>query len=266
MSLCIAAACREGDESRIVLCFDLQVSTSSYSSEGEIKFEEIDCPLGRLEALFAGPSVAAARELIALYRSHLAASENVKRENIEELLRVPLRLYKRRMVESLVQRRIALTYDQFLERKEQLEIGLQAKISGAIDDLTVESELILAGFPPSGLPVPRLIAKVAWEDVELQGHFACIGAGASTAERALHWRRQSERRGLAETIYNVYEAKRLGELSPLVGKWTALAVMKPDRQEVISVKGLAWLELLFRQLGPQGFPPDIELPPEFYSG
>ncbi|MDP2708368.1 MAG: hypothetical protein Q8O70_12825, partial [Burkholderiales bacterium] len=76
-------------------------------------------------------------------------------------------------------------------------------------------QMLLAGFIGQAAVLFQL-----WEDVEICTNFAAIGTGASTAIPALHARTQSFNGNIETALYNVYEAKKLGESSPYVGEKT----------------------------------------------
>jgi len=118
MSVAIAAACREGDAPRIVIAFDKKVSTDLWSSETEFKIELLEP--SNYYVMFAG-NISQARELIGIYGSQLAPRlESIPANDLQEELRGPLWIRKRRMIESIVQRRLGIPYAEFLERRIKL--------------------------------------------------------------------------------------------------------------------------------------------------
>jgi hypothetical protein len=265
MSLCIAASCTDADgQPRIALCFDRKVSTDTVSSETEFKLDTL--PFG-FACLLAG-TVTTARELISIYKQHLSTLAEFPREDPLELLRVPIRTKKKRLIESYVQARLGLTYQEFLDRQDQIDVGIRTIMFGRIHDMNVEAELILAGYSKNE---PRIF-KVAWDEVEQHANFACIGSGSPAAEHALHRRKQESRLSVAMTIYNVYEAKRFGELSPTVGRGTVIAVIHPTPETdphssknyyAVSSSGFSALNKAYEMYGPkpaEGFAvPNLDL-------
>lgn len=153
-----------------------------------------------------------------------------------------------------------------LGAKDQIDASLRAKIFNDIDEVSIEAELLIFGFPPADALHPSAIFKMAWNEIEGSRHFACIGAGASAAEQALHSREQRDSYEVMQSLYNVYEAKRFAELAPSVGRKTHLMVMEPfnpssDNKgfEIVTQAGVAVLEENYKRLGPK--PVDkIEIP------
>jgi hypothetical protein len=268
MSLCVAAVCRSKSEPRIVLAFDLKISNDVFSSETEFKLEDV-APHLKIAALFAGIT-SEARELISIYRTHLLESTELNVAEAAEQFRVPLRIRKKRMIESFVQARLGTTYEEFLDRREQIDSSLRTAMLNRINDMTINVELLIVGYLPDVIlgypPANPVIFKVIWDDVEQHEHFACIGAGAPTAEQALHRREQSNSLELGNTLYNVYEAKKLGELAPSVGSFTHMVVVEPPTKirsshyfNSVSSEGKKFLEDYYKRYGPKPVP-RINLP------
>lgn len=211
----------------------------------------------KLAAVYAG-DVSQALELIGIYSAHLCAYNELSADILHDALRFPLRLMKERLVEALVQRRIALTYNAFLERSQQIDPSLRAAIFSAIDDLSIPASLIIAGFTDIraevALPRPEqkpLIFKIEYEAVKSEQNFACVGDGAAAAELSLHRRKQSRFVKLPATLYNVYEAKKLSEIARSVGSTTDMLVIKPGSSRWVNGESIAALDAYFDRYGPQ---------------
>jgi 20S proteasome alpha/beta subunit len=261
MSLCIAAVA--DFKQAMVLCFDRKLSTDIVSSETELKFDMF--PYG-IAALFSGEA-AGARELIDAYRYRLIKDRNALRPSGElslmtsrvtalEDLRIPPRTVKRRMIESHIQARLGLSYDEFLQKgKDQIEPDTRRQLTSEIYQMQMNVELLLCGF----LSEQPSIFRFAWERLELYEHFACIGAGATAAEHSLHSRAQNYQSDLATTLYNVFEAKRSGEQAPSVGTKTIMLIghrlAEPGmRVTPVNKSGFTYLEKQFKKYGPKGLP------------
>ncbi len=103
--------------------------------------------------------------------------------------------------------------------------------------------------------------------------FAAIGSGETIAEAALFQRGIVETLPLPHVAYAVYEAKRLGEITPGVGISTSMTVvdLTEDEQEHlrwrhVGREGLEFLESQLRErFGPQKYE-YTPLPKEFICG
>src|SRR5581483_2281836 len=110
MTLCIGALMRHDYGDRIGLCFDTKISATDgeYASETQYKFrflsDEICC-------LFAG-KVSMAKELALAYEDHLRQVALTPHNLVEELQKPVFRI-KRRLAETYVQRRWAVSYVEF---------------------------------------------------------------------------------------------------------------------------------------------------------
>ena len=270
MTLCIGALtfCDTiKPEPCIALCFDSLASCGDvYSSETEHKFRVLS---DNLVCLFAG-STARAKELAMIYQG-LLKHEPLPADPtgaLEYLRKGPVEL-KRRLANSYAGARLAVSYDDLRQNGEAWfgHDRWQRHIE-AIDKHDPNVEMIIAGFIGK-VPLLYRIAKdtSGWLDVEPVTNFCAIGTGAYTAEPALHAREQAANGSLPKTLYNIYEAKKIGETSPAVGKKTAIIVARSERKEdmgVIRLQRLGGigekaLQRLFRKHGPKPVMP-FDLP------
>lgn len=263
MTLCIAAACSNHRQDAIVLCIDSLVTTGTASSETEYKLVD----LGPYAAMFSG-NIPEARELLSCYADYLARHplQNPSLDERLEQLREPLLIQKREMIDATVRRRTGMSYQKFLDRDTHFDPGIRAKICADIENLSIDVDLIIVGGG-----VERLwIFRERMERIEAEINFACIGDGAEAAEQSLHRREQQESLSLNETLYHVYEAKRMGELAPTVGKKTDLSVFERSKSSdgplpwslyPVTPEILDYLEDCYKKYGPQPIPGDgISIP------
>ena len=237
-----------------------------YSSETEHKFRALS---DDLVSLFAG-STARAKELAMIYQSLL------KREalpanptEVLEHLRKPLVELKRRLANSYAGARLAVSYDDLRNHGERwFGHDRWQRHMEAIDQHDPNVEMIVAGFSRT-IPLLYRISRVGgWLDVEPVTNFCATGTGAYTAEPALHAREQAFNANLDQTLYNVYEAKKIGETSRAVGKKTITLVVHPAstedpgvvRIQYLSAVGEKDLQKRFKKYGPRPIPPFPGLP------
>ena len=154
-----------------------------------------------------------------------------------------------------------MSYDDFLlNGKSQLAEDLHRQISYEIAQQAIEAELILIGYAQLGW----LIFEFANSEVEQRRDFSAIGSGRWIAEATLFQREQQNMRSLAETVYAVYEAKRLGQIAPGVGSETTIMVLRYSNgitNDLASRKDKRFLEKQFRRLGPRKIN-KVELAPD----
>lgn len=263
MTLCIAATCRNHQRDAIVLCSDSLVTTGTASSETEYKVVD----LGPYAAMFSG-DVSEARELLSFYADYLARHplQSPSLDERIDQLKEPLRIKKEKMRDDTVRRRVGLSYREFLDKNNRIAPGIRSKISADIDTLSIDVDLIIVGVELDAKGRERSwIFRERMEWVEVYKNFACIGDGAEAAEQSLHRRQQEESLSLNETLYHVYEAKRMGELARTVGRETMLSVFERSRSNDIgwswslypvTPDGLDYLEDCYKRYGPQPIPDD----------
>jgi hypothetical protein len=249
MTLCIAAHCLDGDESKIVVCSDLLVTTQTASSNTQIKFNKFDSV--NFGYAFAG-HVPEATELVSLYESAVKTLlPGDTSEDLHEKLREPINLRKSRMIQFHVRKRLGMTYQEFIERGELIDTTLRADITRYINETNIEEELIIFGYHGKS-PV---IFKMEYEQVRISENFACIGIGHEAADQSLHRRQQMWSSSMERTLYHVYEAKRMGEIAPAVGPNTVMMVFAlgdPDfKGWSVPQEGMAFLERTYRKYGPK---------------
>jgi hypothetical protein len=242
-----------GDQHHVVVATDAKVSSREWSSETEHKTESLSP--GKIFTLFSG-MVPEALELGMIYRKHFQGRDFD--DDIVENLRAPLAVRKKRIIESIVRRRLGMTHQEFLDNSSKIDAGFRARIFDDIDNTNIDVDLIIIGFRHHGNGRPNTagLFRMILNDVQIERHFVCIGDGMSAAEQSLHRREQSESTGLTTTLYNVYEAKKLGENAPTVGGKTFLTVITPTSDEklrfgvkVVNSKGLRALNKYYKEFG-----------------
>jgi hypothetical protein len=258
MTLCIGALTQERGQPRIVLCFDSKVSADEFSSETEYKLHRLD---GQLVSMFAG-SPGRAKELAWIYRVFLKENPLDKGTVIEQL-REPITTFKRRLANAYLGRTIGLSYDDVLTKGAKwFGKDFQRRLL-ALEEHPLCVDMIISGFVGQF----AVLCELRSGELEWRTNFSVIGTGAYTAEPTLHGRKQMAERPLYNSMYNVYEAKKIGETSPQVGKFTTMLVLHPPRNvgEAIGIyevtsEGLNHLDNLFDQYGPKPMPNVFEFP------
>jgi hypothetical protein len=249
----------------IVMCTDLQGSSDSSSAETLIKTEPL--PYG-FAALLSGPS-SDSRELVEVIRSVLEEtplSEDRPYKNLR-LLRRAVAKYRRQCSEAHNGAALGISYRDFRTNgKEQLPEDLYSALSWEIRNYRSGVEVLLVGFLKAEVKIPGIepgfmhmpvIYKISEDRVWVCDHFGVIGSGTTIGESSLYHREHTTVNSLDRTLYNVYEAKRLGEKAPGVGRKTILSILRPPADdgvlpwEIIRQGGIDLLESQFQRYGPQ---------------
>ncbi len=228
MTLCIAAYTHDGiGEPRIVMCCDWLTGDETSTAEKTYKCILTFAP--GFCAMFAG-----------------------RMEDVGDIAR----LYDRRI--KLDASGKQLSYEAM---KEELWMGMREfrdwlERCGRKKGIT-DVQLLVCGF----IEREPLIISVDQSGVTrvTDSHWS-IGSGSPNAEIMLRYRTQGFAwfTDLRQMLYYVYEAKRMGEMSPYVGELTSLMVLKPRPDggfvmDNVNPNGINFLKEEFERFGPQKF-------------
>jgi hypothetical protein len=217
MTICIAAPCLQDDELRIVIVADRMMSNDDASGDIQFKYELLP---SSLLALYSGPQ-SQALGLIYHYRLGLKKKAKVTVESLPKYLYRMLQKRQQELVDMAVGMNLGgITFNEFVAAGGPLDSGVGAEIMDEVNEARLKIELIVAGFLPdtmSGMINP-IIIKVTEKGVNTFKNFLCIGVGTVPAEHALYRREQSELLRLDQTIYNLFEAKKMAEIAPGSGR------------------------------------------------
>jgi hypothetical protein len=208
--------------------------------------------------------MARARELTDLYRFRFAKQEPTEATILQEL-RCQVKVLKRRLGEMYVGRRLGVSYSDFM-RNGTAWFGADVveKYRSDIEKNLIRVGMIVAGFI-GGDP---FLFEMREEEISPVTNFCLIGTGAYAADPAMHARGQTRNTPLPEAIYNCYEAKRIGEISPFVGSQTRMLVVHPPdkdshehiRAEYVTASGEKFLRRLFKTHGPRPLRRNLDMP------
>jgi len=250
MTLCIAAACVEKKEPRIVTCIDWKATTTFGSSETFDKFQK----LGKgWIALMAGKA-SRARELTSAI-SRVLKTQEITASNLRDVVTIGAATHGRNLKEEYCLMRLGMNYDKFLEWTKENQTIAEPYMD-QITSLKLGASVLVAGFvnDEEGKPHPA-ICKVSQQssEVTIETHFGAIGEGASIAippllRREYDW----EETQLGKAIYYLYEAKTLAEIMDSVGPATSVDVLYPDGElKSLMDAGYDYCGDLLKQFGPK---------------
>jgi len=265
VTLCIAAACCETtrDKPRIVLCADHKVGTWAAQAEIGFKFSWVT---RNWPALVAG-DLARTEELTATFATALDG-KTLNRYNVFDHMKAAGHAFREKLADELVRQKLSVSYEYLRQNRGKFPSATVYEIYTQISNIDSGAELIAAGFL-NNRPALFVVEKDC--SVSHRQHFAAIGTGAYIAEPALYQRRQSKTKSLSDTLYHVYEAKRLGEIAEAVGKMTSIAVISPPAKEGEAIddkwvgeSGFDFLGEKYRELGPKPVP-DMDFLDEYFT-
>lgn len=227
MTVCIAAVCENGKA--IVVAAD-RMYTSPLNLEFETEEQKIEKLLPSCVALTSGSSSAAA-EVLRATRQTLV---NVKQPSIEDvaaqtknqytLIRA-LKIEETIIIPSLGsdfmdQRQKGKTLPEYL----QVQGPMYQQLVAVANQFNLQLDVIIAGVDKSGSHIFVITHPGTSFSVEKLG-YGSVGGGGMHASISLSLSAQTSRRGLFETLYSVYDAKRAAEVAPGVGSETDIAIV-----------------------------------------
>lgn len=233
MTLCVAAECKRHKRffNAIVFASDFAVETDTASAQIGRK---LVC--GGSESypiLMAGTqtrALALASEVLGFAESqHQPPDKESRPVNWEPVLTDAVRSGKYRIADEITSGRFGIPYSTFLEKgKASLPDDIFRDTLDEIGKSSLDCSLLVLGFSHTYARIYRLSPSGLAETCE---NFAAIGSGYYIAESSLFQRSQSVANDLGTTIYNVYEAMKLGSIAPGVGDKFQIGVAEWDWYE-----------------------------------
>jgi hypothetical protein len=253
VTICIAAMCQHNDEARIVLCSDWKAEEGLGGSETTDKWRSLP---KKWEALLAG-DLSRAEELVARYESHIAQMPNFANDHelIEEMKK-PAHAQKAALLDDYARQMFGIPYTDFLS-STTLPHDFVTRHLDEIARIKLGAQVILAGFAVfvPVMDVNSYLFVVGEENGDvfrIADNFAAIGSGAYVAIPVMHQREHESDKPLMQTIYTVFEAKRLSEIVPGVGQAISMQIMEPNGNvKLLSDAGYKRCNELFSRLGPK---------------
>ncbi len=264
MTLCVAAACQDRGRARVVIATDWQESADIATAEIQDKLYWItdDAPV-----LIAG-TITRAIELKDTYKQYFhnlisqkqrGQIESFKPEDLNDLMKVPITLFRRKLTEEYVSQKFALNYDMFRAAVGRNEIPKSVAIEAFSDiaKIDLDCELIIILFNDKEPYIFKIDSDGTVENCE---HFATIGSGSYIAESVLYQRKHEGSTLLGPTIYHVFEAMKLGAIAPGVGQEHTINVLYPPGErrkdtvgEALTPKAQRFMLRTFKKFGPKEF-------------
>jgi hypothetical protein len=216
MTLCVAAECK-----RYKRFFSAVVFATDFQLEGEVGSAAISQKLAMTPneshpMLLAGTmtrAIAFAQTISAtLHEFAPADDKESKGFDWESILGVSVMRQKYLIANEIIAARFGIPYEEFLKNgKSTFPEDVHRETITDIEKATLDCWLLVLGFSQSD---PRIFRTNPNGTVEVCEHFGAIGSGYYIAEASLFQRSQNAGNDLGTTIYNVYEAMKLGSIAP----------------------------------------------------
>jgi hypothetical protein len=228
MTICIAAICDQGNA--CVISADKEITLPAAALEYEHKESKIDL-LSKTCAIMSSGDALLAAEVIAKTRLAIPHGKDVSILTIAEKMRDTYISIHLERAESVFLTPRGFTFKEFKEKgAQQLPQPTYQEIQNQLFNYGINVvDFLVVGVDSAGSHIFRVhyngVVGGSWlEWCEKLGHRE-IGTGALHAAIYLSLESQYSGSSLSETVFNVYSAKKIAELSPGVGHATDLAII-----------------------------------------
>lgn len=232
MTICVAATCENGQVA--VVATDLMVSASFLSLEFEHPNSKIDQLSNTCVGLAAGDALAS----IELFRSCIGNVGQLKSPSIEMIadqVKDQFILLRQKSAEDNILKCRGLTISQFYHEGllNRLPPELAINLDHQIQNARFPIDIIITGVDDSGAHIYGIRDPGVISCYDRLGYQA-IGSGMSHALLTLISGNQYDQRGINETVYLVYEAKKTAELAQGVGDATVMGIVTAKGMKLLT--------------------------------
>ena len=227
MTLFIAATCRKSPGHRIVMCADKrsEVDWAGGNVGWKIGFASDNWPV-----LLAGDESKAV-DLINTCREMFKDESVITYDNVFDKLNEASSAHKQKLCDRYVRQGWGISFERFLTKGEvELTPEVRSRILHDISELKFDCDIIVLGFTQK---IPCIFTIDSDGEVVRYENFTAIGTGSLIAESVLFQREQQSTDTLDRTLYNIYEAARLGRIAPGVGETHDFIVLAPPTEEEV---------------------------------
>lgn len=225
MTVCICAICDSGKS--VVVAADRQVTFGPpLSLQTELPSDrKIHGLTSTIVALYSG-HVPDGEEIISKVKGQIPPSQKILVNDIAEKVKTAyIDLKRKRQEETILRPWLGTDFQTFQQMLAgaALSTGLQ-QIMGALMQHSLGLDVLVAGLDDTGAHLHVATNPGVLLPLDTLG-YAAIGTGGLHASIRLTLGKQSKLCKLAETVYNVYEAKKAAEVAPGVGQETDMDII-----------------------------------------
>ncbi|HZR90779.1 MAG TPA: hypothetical protein VFA44_00015 [Gaiellaceae bacterium] len=221
MTVCLAALCRDGDESRAVVATDRMVSLAGFI-EFEHAIPKMVTASTRALAMSAGDALIGSRIAEEVARS-LAGTPTVL-EIAQQLARHYEATRTARIEHQLLALR-GLNFQAFYGGHNSFNPQLAMMLDQQMQQFNLGVELLLAGVDDTGAHIYSIQNPGQPENLHDIIGYAAIGSGAIHGIQSMIGFGHTGQAQYHETVFRVYASKRRSEVAPGVGLDTDMAII-----------------------------------------
>ena len=243
MTVCIAALCREGDESRAVVATDRMVTFPGF-----IEFEHATPKM--LEASTRAIAMTAGDTLVGTRISREVADSITGTIPVLEIAQRLAAHYdttrKARMEQQILAPR-GLDMGSYYGAHATLNGQITLMIDQQMQQFVLGVELLLAGADDTGAHIYSVQHPGRPEYLHDVIGYAAIGSGTIHAVQSMIGFGHTSNADYQETVFRVYASKRRSEVAPGVGLDTDMAVLSAEGIHRFSDDELAQLRTIYEE-------------------
>lgn len=261
MTVCIAAVCEDGK--KIVVAADrMFTAPPPVNLEFETAEQKIESLAPSCVALVSGSSGYGTEVLLETSRrlgGNLAPAIADVAQHAESAYKA---VRAKKADEAIIAPTLGQDFVSFQAKGGTLPAYLQPQpqmyqqVVTLLNQFNMNLEVIVAGIDTTQARIARIThpGTLAWLD---KLGYDAIGSGGIHALTRLYLGAQTRHRGLLETLYSVYDAKKASEVAPGVGKETDVAIVESGRVLQCSSEILDVLETIHKETNKK-LAPDIK--------
>lgn len=246
MTICIAALSDEG--ATCVVAADRQITAGGTALEFEHHERKIDSISDSCFALSSGNALVAT-EVVERTKQAVAAVGNATVHQTSECMRDVYMAVHLERVEQVILVPRGWRWPEYKQfGHSQIPLQSYLAIDQLIFNFALQTEFIVAGVDAAGGHIGWVhyhgMAGGGWLEFYDKIGFQAIGSGASHASILLSLAGQHKDLPLAESLFNVYVAKKNAEVAPGVGDATDLGVVTGKGLHLVTDAAIAKLDEL----------------------
>jgi hypothetical protein len=249
MTVCIAAICDNGQ--RIVVAADRMLTfMSPLNLEFETEEKKIEQLANGCVALASG-NTAYATEILQAVKQKIGGNATPEFQAVAEAMKGDYAATKmRKAYETIILHHLGLDFDSFQKKGGTLPAYLKPQaqtfqqmiaLSGQFN---LQVDILLAGIDDVGAHLCLVTHPGTLLSLERQSYSA-IGSGGIHATIYLSLSAHTSHKGLLETVWNVFAAKKAAEVAPGVGRGTDLVVVEKTSVKYCAAPTMSILESTF---------------------
>lgn len=242
MTVCIAAACGDGEDTRVVVAADRLVTAGGFM-EFEHRGSKI-VPLSPHALVMVAGDTNEGMRLVLEAAADMGDS-TVPIPDIAEDLGERYAVARQRRAEQSILRTRGLDFQSFYEMHNGLNGQVVMLLDNGLASYDLGVELLLAGVDENGAHIHTNHNPGGGNQDHGSIGWAATGSGAIHVIPSMAGFEHSSDAGYGQTLFRVYASKRRSEVAPGVGRDTDLAVISKDGMKRLSPSELDDLNSIY---------------------